>query len=470
MPELPFPPPDAPTREAATELRRAWEDMLDQVGQAREAIDDPSLWPPPATERNLAEGYRYVLGFLYGSIARSIGPTVEYPYFVRMIQPLNRSTIDNSDAIYLYAPIDGNYRYTIRGRTGDTRHWRGEPPVTSGRKAPHYVFWQTASGHSGDTGELDEMAPGSRANCAIMDSSDLQVNADGTFEILLGPEKPEGYTGNFMSTRMVKKRRNAAGEEVSREYVAQMVGLREIFCDWEHEDLMDLFIYRNDRLGEPMPAYTPAQAARQLRDAGRYTRNQVHFWNKFYGVTLEAYGDVNGDGKAFMPRNALNEPNAASLATGGGMSTNIYCGGIFALEADEALIVEVHQPVEPNYIGFCLGNLWGESLDFANFQSSLNGVQAHRDADNVIRYVIAHRDPGIHNWVDTTGHDEGYMCVRWAYSDKPKENLPSATVRKVRWAELMRYLPATTRMISPEERRRQIAIRQEHVQRRYRHH
>jgi len=132
--------------------------------------------------------------------------------------------------------------------------------------------------------------------------------------------------------------------------------------------------------------------------------------------------------------------------------------------------VEVRQPVEPNYIGFCLGNLWGESLDFANFQSSLNGVQAHRDADNAIRYVIAHRDPGIHNWVDTTDHDEGYMCVRWAYSNKPKENLPSATVRKVRWAELMGYLPATTRMISPEERRRQIAIRQEHVQRRYRHH
>jgi hypothetical protein len=152
------------------------------------------------------------------------------------------------------------------------------------------------------------------------------------------------------------------------------------------------------------------------------------------------------------------------------MSTNIYCGGIYELEPDEALIVEVRQPVEPDYIGFCLGNMWGESLDFANFQSSLNGVQAHRDADNAVRYVIAHRDPGVHNWVDTTGHGEGYMCVRWAYSDKPKENLPSATVKKVRLGELMQHLPAATRMISPEERRRQIAIRQEHVQRRYRHH
>lgn len=470
MPKHPFPSPDAATQDAARELRQAWDEMLANVMEAREAIDDPALWPPFATPRNLAEGYRYVLGFLYGSIARSIGPTPEFPYFVRMIQPLNRSTIDNSDAIYLYAPIDGNHSYTIRGRTGDTRHWRGEPPVTSGRKAPHYVFLQTASGFSGDSGELDEMKPGSRANCAVMDSSDLQVNADGSFEILLAPERPAGHAGNFMSTRMVKKRRNADGDEVSREYVAAMVGLRELFCDWEHEDLMDVFIYRNDRLGQPMPAYTPAQAAQQLRDAGRYTRNQVHFWNKFYGITLEAYGDVTDDRKAFMPRNDLNEPNAASLATGGGMSTNIYCGGIFELEADEALIVEQHQPVEPDYIGFCLGNMWGESLDFANYQSSLNGLQSYRDSDNAIRYVIAHRDPGVANWVDTTGHPEGYMCIRWAYSVKPKENLPSAKVKKVKLSEVMQHLPAETRLITPEQRRAAIAVRQEHVQRRYRQH
>ncbi len=182
------------------------------------------------------------------------------------------------------------------------------------------------------------------------------------------------------------------------------------------------------------------------------------------------YGDVVGDGRVFMPRNAFNEPNAASLATGGGMSSNIYSGGIFELAADEALIVELHQPVEPNYIGFCLGNLWGESLDFANHQSSLNGLQAQRDPDNVIRCVIAHVDPGVHNWLDTTGHPEGYMCARWAYSVKPKENLPRATAKKVRVEDVMRHLPATTRRVTPEERRAAIAVRQEHVQRRYRHH
>ena len=32
--------------------------------EARRAIEDPSLFPPPPTDRNLAEGYRYFLGHL----------------------------------------------------------------------------------------------------------------------------------------------------------------------------------------------------------------------------------------------------------------------------------------------------------------------------------------------------------------------------------------------------------------------
>lgn len=463
-------PQDAVTQHASETLRQAWDEMLSQLSSARNAIDDPELWAPPASPRNLAEGYRYVMGFLYGSIARCMGPTPEFPYFTRAIQPLNRSTIDNADAIYLMAPIDGNYSYTIRGRAGDTSQWRGEASTGQGRKAPHYVIFETPSGYSGESGSLKELKRGSRINCAELDSTELQVNADGSFEILLAPEKPEGYTGNFMLTRASRTRTSADGITETREYVSQLVMLRELFCDWENEDLLELFIYRNDLLGQPMPTYTPEQAAKQLKDIGRFTRNQVHFWNEFYAVVCEAYGDMNGDGQCFMPRNAFNNPNAASIATAGGMATNIYCGGIFELEQDEALVLELHQPVEPVYIGFHLGNMWGESLDFANYQSSLNGLQAHRDSDNVLRYVVSHRDPGIANWVDTTGHPEGYMAVRWAYPVKPKENLPWATAKKVKLAEVLQHLPAETRLITPQERRAQIAIRQEHVQRRYRQH
>lgn len=468
MPEITH--KDPATAQAADSLRDAWNELITNLGEARNAIDDPELWAPPASPRTLAEGYRYVLGYLYGTIARCLGPTVENPYFVRAIQPLNRTTIDNADAIYLTAPIDGNYSYTIRGRAADTGHWRGEQAPEGTRKAPHYVIFEAPSGFSGDSGSIKEMKPGSRANCDLLDSTTLQVDDNGRFEILLAPEKPEGFEGNFMHTRKVRKRKLEDGTEVVREYVASQVMLRELFCDWENEDLLDLFIYRNDLLGRPIPEYNPEAAATQLRKVGEITRNQVHFWNEFYAVVCEAYGKIQGEGERFMPRNDFNKPNAASLATAGGMATNVYCGGMFDLAPDEALIVELNQPVEPIYLGFHLGNLWGESLEFASHQSSLNGVQGHRDPDNIYRYVIAHNDPGIANWVDTTGQPEGYMSVRWAYPEKPMDNLPWATAKKVRFDEILQHMPADTKRVTPEERRQQIAIRQEHVQRRYRHH
>ncbi|MBK6286074.1 MAG: hypothetical protein IPJ33_12730 [Gammaproteobacteria bacterium] len=455
----------------AAELRAAWDDLIARLQEARNAIDDPALYPPPPSERVLAEGYRYVLGFLYGSIQRVLGPSVEHPLFQRAIQPLNRSTIDNADAVYLCAPIDGNYSYRIRARAADTRHWRGEARVPGLQAAPQYVIFEAPSGYAGDSGSIREMAPGSRTNCGTLDSSAIQVQPDGSFEILLAPERPAGYTGNFIATRATRSRTQKDGSTVTRDYVSRFVVLREIFYDWENERLLDLDISRLDRHGEHPAALDTSNAVRQIREIGYLTRNQVHFWNEFYAVAMEVYGDMNGDGKCFIPRNGFNAPNAAGLATGGGMSTNIYCGGIYELADDEAMIVELRQPVEPDYIGFHLANMWGESPDFANHQCSLNAFQADRDADGVFRYVIAHRDPGIANWVDTTLLPEGYMSVRWAYGNKPTEPelMPSATATKIRFDQIGAHLPAARR-VSEQERRAVIRTRQRHVQYRYRQH
>jgi hypothetical protein len=91
------------------------------------------------------------------------------------------------------------------------------------------------------------------------------------------------------------------------------------------------------------------------------------------------------------------------------------------------------------------------------------------DPDGVIRLVVAHRDPGVANWLDTTGHPEGFLTPRWAYSETPPpESWPRISAVKVGFDEISQHLHADTRRVSPEERREQIAIRQRHVQRRYR--
>ena len=448
------------------ELRTAWNELMAQLEAAREGIDDPKRYPPPPTDRNLAEGYRYLLGFLYGAIGRALNDPY-YPVFRRAIEPLDKSTIDNADAVYLAAPIDGNETYVVRARAADTRHWRGEPGVPSGRKAPQYIIFETPSGYAGDSGSIEELRPGGRANGGVLDSSKLRVEPDGSFEVLLAPTRPEGYSDNFLATKTTRQVKRPDGSVETVEYTSRWVVLRELFHDWEREDLLDIEIVRVGSEGTHPESLDPVTAGEQMRRVGEIVKNQMYFWNEFYAVTLETYGDMNGDGKRFMPRNDLNAPNAASLATGGGQATNVYAGGVYELAPDETLVIEVTIPVPPAYSGFHLSNLWGESLDFANHQSSLNDFQVEVDPDGVRRYVVAHRDPGIPNWLDTTGLPEGFLAFRWTYGELP-DRLPQTKVTKVRFDEIRKHLPVGTRTVSAGERREQIRIRQAHVQHRYR--
>ena len=459
------------TRDAREELRAAWDDLIDSLQSARDAIDDPALMPAPANARNLAEGYRYLMGFVHSAVERAFHEDPIRPHFRNALSIVNRATIDNADAIYFFAPIDGRLHYTIRGRVADTCEWRGEEPAASGRKAPHYVIFEASSGAlAGDSGSLRELAPGTKTRTGSLDSTSLQVESDGCFEILLAPERPAGHQGNFVSTLKTVRRPHPADAELPPERFANYISGRQLFNDWEREDAIQLEIHSKTDEGSVWASYGPEQAAAELRRCGELVRGQMHFWNAFWTILMGTYGHREGGipGIEFS-RNAFNTINTASGATGGGMSTNLYAGGVFELGPEEALVIENRVRRKPQYIGFQLANLWGESVEYANALGSLNGSQSEVDPDGVIRLVVAHRDPGVANWLDTTGHPEGFMAPRWAYSETPPpDEWPSITAKKVPFAKLREQLHESTRRVSPNERRAQIRIRQQHVQRRYR--
>ncbi|MDH3687431.1 MAG: hypothetical protein OEP95_14455 [Myxococcales bacterium] len=457
--------------DTARELRNAWDDLIDELQRARVAIDQPERMPAPGTDRNLAEGYRYLMGFLHSAVERAFFADPAFPSVRHVLHSMNKGTIDNPDAIYFAAAIDGHERYVLRGQVGDARHWHGEPPAEATIKAPQYLIFELSSGVlAGDSGSLTELRPGLKAQTGRLDSGELQLDAEGRFEILLAPERPAGHTGNFISTWRKTSRPRPDDPTESLDRYADYLSGRQLFHDWEFERPTELTIERLDADGQTPAAYTPEAAAAELRRAGALVRGQMHFWNEFNTVLLETYGKRDGsDGERFMPRNAFNAVNAASIATGGGQSTNLYAGGVWELGPDEALVIETRVPQTPQYTGFGLANLWGESLDFANHQSSLNGHQAERDADGVTRFVLAHRDPGIPNWLDTTWHPEGYMSPRWTYSEKPApEDWPTVTAHKVAFDEVRDHLPSGVRTVTAEERAERIRIRRRHVQLRYR--
>lgn len=57
--------------------------------------------------------------------------------------------------------------------------------------APQYVIIEAHTGYAGDSGDLDELRPGVRGNTGKLDSSELVVDDDGQFEILLAISGPK---------------------------------------------------------------------------------------------------------------------------------------------------------------------------------------------------------------------------------------------------------------------------------------
>jgi hypothetical protein len=147
----------------------------------------------------------------------------------------------------------------------------------------------------------------------------------------------------------------------------------------------------------------------------------------------------------------------------GAAAENVTVWGSWELGDDEALVIEVTPP-ESLYWSVSLGNYWWETIDYANHQSSLNGHQAVIDDDGAFRAVVAHRDPGVANWLDTAGHGCGPAIFRWVRSAGAP---PVPDTRVVRLDELDRFLPATAARVDPAARQQVIASRRAAVRRRF---
>ena len=98
----------------------------------------------------------------------------------------------------------------------------------------------------------------------------------------------------------------------------------------------------------------------------------------------------------------------------GGDPEIFYLHGYWTLRPGEAWLIETDVPDCP-YWNFQLNNWWMESLDHRR-RTSVNKHTAQLD-DGRLRIVVAERDPGVGNWIDTSGHRSGTALLRWLGAD-----------------------------------------------------
>jgi hypothetical protein len=344
--------------------------------------------------------------------------------------------------------------------------WKTSARGLSVPKAPRLVTFQTITSVPGSTGGLAEMRQCKNETLGFINSLELVLEDETTFEVLIGPERPTGYKGNFLPSRKLMRCAGTGQERVSE---ARWLSVREIFSDWENEVALDLDITRLDAMGESRSPLNAQQMADKLALIGRELPNQILFWNLLQEQVLEIRSDVNGDGIRAMPVNGINQPSPPFTAGGVAGARQLYAAGKFELAADEVLVIKITAPVEPHYMGFQLNNLWFEGPDQQNYVSSLSGHQLPVSSDGSRYYIVAHGDPGVQGWVATTGYQEGSIAMRFVFRDDPlPEKMPTAKAFHFKLSELASFIPADTPRVNVKQRKNEIVIRQAHIKKRWR--
>jgi hypothetical protein len=136
----------------------------------------------------------------------------------------------------------------------------------------------------------------------------------------------------------------------------------------------------------------------------------------------------------------------------------------YDLGLDEALMVECDVP-DARYWSFQLyGMHFFEALDLGCI-TSLNHEQATIGADGRLRLVLAHRDPGVPNWLDTLGRRVALLNFRHFWGSSA---LPTPETQVMPLAEVRAVLPSDTPMIDAAARETEVRERKDHLAWRFR--
>ena len=343
---------------------KSWDEFCDQLKLAGNALKYPGA---PQDVFQQTEGIRYLTRLVRGGLEAYVEfNNPDFPVFRRMVHESVKLGADNPDNYYLNAPVNGKNEYRITGK----------------RNSIHYVGFFTQNGTYGTTGGL--------APCDVLQGSELVVEPDGSFEIILS-----------------KTRKGKNWLKIEDDTTILMV--RQTFLHREKEVPVELHIENLN--GEKVPPpITPKSIDEGLKLASLFVAGAPLLFARW--------------AKGFQEHtNKLPQFDPAISNAAGGDADIIYYHSHWKLGKDEALVIRVKPPLCDSW-NFQLNNYWMESLDYRYFNICINMGSAHYEEDGSVKVIVAHEDPQMPNWLNTCSHFEGTMCWRWyrlADREKPVE-------------------------------------------------
>lgn len=345
-----------------------WAEFCDALKLAGQQVLRPEV---PADAFTRAEGWRYLTRLLRAGLESSVEfSDPAFPAFYSLSHETIKIGADNPDNFYQNARLDGRLEYRISGHRGSV----------------HYLAFSTKAGGYGASGSL--------APTGFLDDSELLVDADGHFELIISARE---HPGNWLPMR---------------EDTAMLI-VRQTFKDRQREQAAKLKIERLPSGTKPAPL-APLDFAQQLMGAARFVEGTARLF-------ADWAADFARAPNTFLPQ------DQARYQLAGGDPTITYYHAYWRLGEGEALVIDVPAGVACESWNLQLDNYWMESLDYRYLQIHVNKHTAHYAPDGSAQVVISHTDPGLPNWLETAGHTEGTLLFRWIRA----EHTPLPTARIV---------------------------------------
>jgi hypothetical protein len=386
------------------ELRAGWHAFCDQLRSAGDLVFRDTA---PVQDIDRAKGFR--------QLSRNIALALQFhlensdpaaPELLHYFDPIRKQGGDNTDALYVGAPINGAHRYRISGQRGSARYFAV-------------------------TVLEDGATPWGGAVVGSLRDREIDLAADGSFEIVLSPDP---HPGNWIKTTPGSWR----------------VTIRQFFADWENERPMTARIDRLDGPAVETPL-DPDRLLQGLAASARWVEESVRYW-------ADMLDKWKAQPNRFLSYRQLDD-NAIDATPGG---EPLIC--FWQVPTDEVLLVRVIPPAA-DYWAVEFGNYWWESMDYRYRLCSTNCHHAVLEDNGELLLAVCHQDPGLPNWLDPAGHREGYITFRWIGAD----HYPVPACEQLPREALAAHLPAGVRRISPQARGEQLAGRRRGVIRRFGH-
>ncbi len=337
------------------------------LAELQQALDELEIaFASPAwklrTPQDFAEARRVMLHVLMHALESWLEADPARPFFTPFINQHKKLLGDNPDARYYSAVIDDQHSYRIRGNL-------------AGATYTSFTI-ELGAGTDGD-------GIGSTLN-------DTQFKADknGDYDITVSANKTGG---NWMP--MTK----GASSLTTRHYYERKVSINN---ERLHHIPVDI---SNLQKVPPRSSPNDKDIAAGIRRVTTFVKGNV------IAMTSENSPPwVSRTPNQFIPPKKDDTHTAITYAA----QDNVYSMAPFVLGPNQALLIRGRFP-KCRFSNVVLFNRFLQTLNYEERSISLNRAQTVLKEDGSFEMIVAHRDPGRPNWLDTEGRPYGIIFWRF---------------------------------------------------------